>query len=71
MTPIHLAGDGDGAKLDGLAAGVARIFRTRCKVVDARMDYAAAYDAGRGQYYSTEILRQIQPMAATVRVYWR
>lgn len=64
MTPIHLAGVGDGAVPGGLASGIERIFRAPCRVVNARVDCSAAFDAGRGQYYSTEILRRLQPLAS-------
>ncbi len=63
MTSIYLAGEESGALLEGLAAGLSRIFRTPCRRVGERLDYAPAFDPGRGQYYSTEILRRLQPLA--------
>ena len=64
MTPIHLVGVGAGGTFEGLATGLSRVFRAPCRVVDQRLDYAPAFDPGRGQYYSTEILRRLQPLAA-------
>lgn len=69
MTPIHLAGVGagfapaPGGTLDELAAGLSRIFRVPCRWVGERVDHGPAFDSGRGQYYSTEILRRLQPLA--------
>ncbi len=63
MTSIHLVGVGAGGRFDALATGLSRIFRASCGVVDEPVDYLAAFDAGRGQYYSTEILRRLQPLA--------
>lgn len=63
MTSIHLVGVGAGGTFDALAMGLSRVFRAPCRVVDERLDYLSAFDPGRGQYYSTEILRRLQPLA--------
>ncbi len=63
MSPIHLVGVDSGGTFEALAAGISRIFRAPCRVVEERLDYLAAFDPGRGQYYSTEILRRLQPLA--------
>jgi len=43
--------------LDGLAAGLARVFQISCHVETSALDVSAAYDPGRRQYHSTFILR--------------
>lgn len=69
MTPIHLVGVGagftptPGGTLDGLSAGLSRIFRAPCRAVGECLDHGPAFDPDRGQYCSTEILRRLQPFA--------
>ncbi len=58
--PIHLLRIGAEVPvelLDDLAAGLARVFRLSCRVFVDPIDAGFAYDATRGQYYSTSILR--------------
>lgn len=68
MKPIHLLSVGadldpaPGGRLLGLAEGLSRTFRAPCHLRIERIDAAPAYDPGRGQYYSTEILRRLQPL---------
>jgi archaemetzincin len=68
VKPIHLLSVGadlepaPGGRLHNLAEGLSRIFRAPCRLRVERIDAAPAYDAQRGQYYSTEILRRMQPL---------
>ena len=64
---IHLQPLGEDVPLeflDSLAAALARIFGLSCHVREWTPDISAAFDAGRGQYYSTAILQQLMPLAA-------
>ena len=58
--------------LDDLAAALAKTFRVPCRVKpDADSDASDAFDARRGQYYSTAILRLLRathPGGESVRV---
>jgi archaemetzincin len=51
------------ALLDGLAAFLARALHLSCHVRTDRLDPSFAFDAGRNQYWSTAILKRLQPMA--------
>ena len=46
--------------LEHLAAALARSFRTPCQIRPEPVDLAFAFDARRGQYYSTAILQQLE-----------
>jgi archaemetzincin len=46
--------------LEGLAAALARVFRTPCRIRPDLFDVSFALDAGRQQYYSTAILQRLQ-----------
>src|SRR6185503_9786441 len=46
--------------LEGLAAALARVFRTPCRIQPDLFDVSFAWDAGRGQYYSTAILQRLE-----------
>ena len=72
MKPIHLLplsnGDPAGAPpglelLEQLASALARTFRTPCRIRPEMLDVAPAYDAKRGQYYSTALLQKIERAA--------
>lgn len=73
MKPIHLmtvAGNGlktepGIATLEQLAAGLARVFHTPCRVRPESLDAAFALDPGRGPYYSTAILQRMERAADT------
>jgi archaemetzincin len=76
VTPIHLiqlgAPNGDGRanepgldRLESLAAVLARIFHTPCRIRPETVDVAAAFEPRRGQYYSTAILQQLEHGADT------
>jgi archaemetzincin len=57
----------DLALLDEVAAELAGAFRISCRVQEAPLDAAAAFDAARGQYHSTrilEILGRVAPAAS-------
>jgi archaemetzincin len=66
VKPIHLIPltNGNGAlgldRLEHLAATLARIFRTPCRIRPDTFDMAFSYDAGRRQYYSTAILQRLE-----------
>ena len=67
MKPIHLIPLADGNatgpplnQLEVLAAALARVFRTPCQIRPNLVDISFARDAGRGQYYSTAILQQLE-----------
>lgn len=67
MKPIHLIPLADGeatgpdlSLLEVLAAGLARVFQTPCRITPDLFDVCFALDAGRGQYYSTAILQRLQ-----------
>jgi Predicted Zn-dependent proteases len=62
VKPIHLVPAGEAvrlAELDGLAAGLARVFRVSCHVREDFLDVGFAFDAARNQYYSTAILEAL------------
>ncbi len=69
MKAIHLVGVGAvdeppaAAALAALAAALPRVFHVPCEVRRETLNAAGALDAHRGQYYSTEILRGLVPMA--------
>jgi len=67
-TAIHIVPVGPGVSislLDDLAAALARIFRVSCHVQDEPpVDADFAFDARRGQYHATSILRRIHELAA-------
>jgi archaemetzincin len=46
--------------LESLAASLARTFGAPCRIRPEFFDVSPAWDAGRGQYYSTAILRLIE-----------
>lgn len=67
MKPIHLIplADGEAAGpdlslLEVLAAALARVFRTPCRITPDLFDVSFAFDAGRRQYYSTAILQRLE-----------
>ncbi|HLK46991.1 MAG TPA: archaemetzincin family Zn-dependent metalloprotease [Bryobacteraceae bacterium] len=67
MKPIHLIPLANGGAagpalslLEGLAAALARVFRTPCQIRQNLVDISFALDAGRRQYYSTAILQQLE-----------
>ncbi len=68
MKPIHLiplGGNGAGAApgldvLEHLAAALARIFRTPCRIRPDTFDLSFALDAGRNQYHSTAIIQKLE-----------
>ncbi len=68
MKPIHLfplADSGSGAApgldvLEHLAATLAQIFRTPCRIRPETFDIAFAQDGRRGQYHSTAILQRME-----------
>jgi archaemetzincin len=66
---IHLVGVGTvgspppAAAIQALAAALPRVFHVPCQVRRETLDAAAAFDAHRGQHYSTEILRGLVPLA--------
>lgn len=71
MKPIHLLPAGEAvrlAELDGLAAGLARVFRVSCHVREDLLDIGFAFDPVRNQYYSTAILEALMAVSAGVRV---
>lgn len=49
--------------LDVLARALQRVFHVPCEFQPGLLDAEAAYDGARGQYYSTEILRQLVQIA--------
>ncbi len=76
MRPIHViplangvgAGPGAGSTpglnlLEHVAASVARIFRTPCRIRPDLFDMSFSLDANRGQYYSTAILQRLERAA--------
>lgn len=67
MKPIHLIPLADGeatgpdlSLLEVLAAALARVFQTPCRITPDVFDVSFALDAGRGQYYSTAILQRLE-----------
>jgi archaemetzincin len=51
------------ATLEHLAATLARIFRTPCRIRPERIDLAFSLDKARGQYHSTAILQKLERTA--------
>lgn len=49
--------------LDVLARALPRVFHVPCEFQPGFLNAETAYDAARGQYYSTEILRQLVNLA--------
>jgi archaemetzincin len=47
-------------QLESLAAALARTFRAPCRIRPEPLDIAATWDAARGQYHSTAILRLME-----------
>ena len=70
MKPIHLIPLGNGRMEPGLevlellAASLARIFQTPCRIRPEILDPSFALDAGRNQYYSTAILQRLDKTVA-------
>jgi len=69
VKPIHLLPLSNGTPatappglelLEQLASSLARTFRTPCRIRPETLDISAAFDPGRGQYYSTSILQQME-----------
>jgi archaemetzincin len=70
VKPIHLIPLGVGLDLvEQLAAALARIFQTPCRIRPETLDLAFARDERRGQHYSTAILQRLEQVAdSTARV---
>ena len=49
-------------RLDGLAAGLARVFHVSCHVRAESLDAGFAFDRARNQYLSTAILQRLQAL---------
>jgi archaemetzincin len=49
--------------LEQLAAGLARTFRTPCRIRPQTFDLSFSLDAGRRQYYSTAIIQRLERAA--------
>jgi archaemetzincin len=66
VKPIHLIPLGNGRMdpgldvLEHLAASLARVFRTACRIRPEIFDPSFALDAAREQYYSTAILQRLE-----------
>jgi len=66
VKPIHLIPLGNGRMEPGLevlellAASLARIFQTPCRIRPEILEPSFAHDAGRNQYYSTAILQRME-----------
>ena len=69
MKPIHLiplvsVNGGLGLdRLEFLAATLARTFRTPCRIRPETFDISFSFDEGRGQYYSTAVLKRLERAA--------
>jgi archaemetzincin len=74
VKPIHLiplgasAGNGFGPEpgldmLEHLAASLARIFRTPCRIRPETLDIGFSLESGRRQYYSTAIIQRLERAA--------
>jgi archaemetzincin len=71
VKPIHLMTVvGNGARtepglatLEHLAVGLARVFRTPCRVRPESLDATFALEPARSQYYSTAILQRMERVA--------
>jgi archaemetzincin len=65
VKPIQLIPLGVGLDLlEQVAASLARIFRTPCRIRPEAIDLTFALDERRGQYYSTAILQKLDQMSA-------
>ncbi|MBI1983317.1 MAG: archaemetzincin family Zn-dependent metalloprotease [Acidobacteria bacterium] len=53
------------SELESLGAGLAPKLRVACSIQSNHLDVAGAFDALRGQYNSTRILRQLQELATS------
>jgi archaemetzincin len=51
------------ATLEHLAVGLARVFRTPCRVRPESLDVEFALEPGRNQYFSTAILQKMEQVA--------
>ena len=51
-------------RLDGLAAGLARVFHVSCHLRPEPLAAGFAFDPARGQYHSTAILQRLDTLAA-------
>jgi len=67
VKPIHIIPLADGGAtgpelslLEGLAAALARVFQTPCRIRPDLFDVSFALNAGRQQYYSTAILQRLE-----------
>jgi len=67
VKPIHLIplANGNAAGpalnlLEGLAAALARVFRTPCQIRPELLDVSFALDSSRQQYYATAILQRLE-----------
>jgi archaemetzincin len=66
VKPIHLIPLGNGHMepgldvLEQLAASLARIFKTPCRIRPEILDPSFALDSARNQYYSTAILQRLE-----------
>lgn len=49
--------------LEHLAAALARLFRTPCRIRPETFDLSFSLDAGRNQYYSTALLQRLERIA--------
>ena len=69
MKALHLISVGadldprPGGMLHRLAERLAQAFHAPCRIRRERIDAGPALDVARGQYYSTEILRAMMPLA--------
>jgi archaemetzincin len=75
VKPIHLIPLANGAGAEGahpepdlstlerVAAALARIFRTPCRIKPELFDVGFSRDAGRGQYHSTAIIQRLERTA--------
>ena len=70
MKPIELLAldDLSPGMLEGLPAGLSRIFRSPCGIRPDRLNAAFAHDPKRNQFHSTAILQALQPLANGSRI---
>ncbi len=65
MIELVAVGEGVGSeRLEALAADLARIFRSPCRVLDVVLDVKFAHNPARGQYHSTAILERLQAVGS-------
>ena len=65
MIELVAVGEGVGLeRLEALAADLARIFRSPCRVLDVVLDVKFAHNPARGQYHSTAILERLQAVGS-------